>query len=217
MVPALLFKAATTALDNLGFSSETIVEKTGLRHWQYGESHVRVPGDHFYRLVGESAVILGADQFGYLIPKYTPITTLDAFGARIAQTLTVYDAIKTFNILYTQMSSIDRFWGVEDSEGLWWLRKRIQVADHVGRQQVEIGVFHYMIQTVRLGAGSDWTPEKICLEGQPRAAIDWVSELGDATIRDRQRLSGMFIPRSILARSIRAERSSTLPSDASAG
>ena len=109
MVPALLFKAATTALDNLGFSSETVVEKAGLRHWQYGESHVRVPGDHFYRLAGESAVVLAAGQFGYLIPKYTPITTLGAFGTRIAQTLTVYDAIKTFNILYSQMSSIDRF------------------------------------------------------------------------------------------------------------
>ena len=215
MVPALLFKAATTALDNLGFSSETIVEKEGLRHWQYGESHVRVPGDHFYRLVGESAVILGADQFGYLIAKYTPITALDAFGARIAQTLTVYDAIKTFNILYSQMSSIDRFWDVEDSEGLWWLRKRIQVADRAGRQQVEMGAFLYMIQTVRLGAGSDWTPEKICLEGQPHTAIDRLSEFGDTTIRDGQGLSGMFIPRSILARSIRAERSSTLPSDAS--
>jgi hypothetical protein len=112
MVPALLFKAATTAIDNLGFSSETIVEKAGLRQWQYGENHTSVPGDHFYRLVGESAKILAADQFGYLISKDTPITTLDGFGARIAQTLTVYDAIKTFNILYSQMSSIDRCWSV---------------------------------------------------------------------------------------------------------
>jgi AraC-like DNA-binding protein len=215
MAPALLFKAATTAMDNLGFSSETIVEKAGLPNWQYDESQVWVPGDHFYRLVGESAVILGADQFGYLIPKYTPITTLGAFGARIAQTLTVYDAIKTFNILYAQISSIDRFWGVEDGEGLWWLRKRVQVADRAGRQQVEMGAFLYMIQTVRLGEGSDWTPEKICLEGQSHAAIDRLSEFGDAAIRERQGLSGMFIPRSILARSIRAARPSTLPLNAS--
>jgi AraC-like DNA-binding protein len=198
-------------MDNLGVTSETIVEKVGLPHWQHGESHTWVPGDHFYRLVGESARILGADEFGYLIAKYAPITSLDAFGARMGQTLTVYDAIRTFNILYAQMSSIDRFWGVKDNEGLWWLRKRIQVADRAGRQQVEMGAFLYMIQTVRLGAGSDWTPEKICLEGQSHTAIDRLSEFGNTNVLVRQGLSGMFVPRSVLARSIRTQASSTLP------
>ena len=216
VVPALLFKAATNVMNNLGFTSETIVEKVGLPHWQYGESHTLVPGDHFYRLLGESARILGVDRFGYLVPIYTPISALDAFGVKIGQTLTVYDAIRTFNIRYTQMSSIDRFWSVEDNEGLWWLRKRTQVADRAGSQQVELGAFLYMIQTVRLGADSDWTPEKICLEGQSHTAIDRLSEFGDTNIRVGQGLSGMFIPRSVLPRSIRAERSSTLPLNKSA-
>jgi AraC-like DNA-binding protein len=211
MVPALLFKAATTVLDNLGFSSERIVEKTGVPLWQYCDSQTMVPGNHFYRLVGQAAVTLGTDEFGYLIPRHTPIDDLDEFGQRTSQSLTVYDAVKTFSRLYAQMSSIDRFWGVEDDEGIWWLRKRVQIADIVSRQQVEMGAFLYMIQTVRLGAGSDWTPEKICLEGQSHATLGRLSDFGNAAIRERQGVSGIFIPRSLLARSIRAERSSTLP------
>jgi AraC-like DNA-binding protein len=113
------------------------------------------------------------------------------------------------------MSSIDRYWIVEDDEGLWWLRKRVQGADITSQQQMEMGAFLYMIQTVRLGAGSDWRPEKICLEGQSYAALGQLSDFGNAAIRERQGISGILIPRSLLVRSTRAERSSTLPLNAS--
>ena len=215
MVPALLFKAATTALDHLGISSERFVEKAGVPLWQYSDSQTLVPGSHFYRLVGQAAVTLGADEFGYLIARHSPVAALDEFGQRMGQSLTVYDAIKTFNRLYAQMSSIDLFWSVECDEGLWWLRKRVQIANIVSRQHMEMGAFHYMIQTVRLGAGPDWTPEKICLEAQSHAALGRLSAFGNAAIRERQGVSGILIPRSLLARSIRAEQSSTLPLNAS--
>jgi AraC-like DNA-binding protein len=215
MVPVLLFKAATTALDNLGISSERFVEKAGVPLWQYSDSETLVPGSHFYRLVGEAAVTLGADEFGYLIARHTPISALDEFGQRTGQSLTVYDGVKTFNRLYAQMSTIDRFWSVECDEGLWWLRKRVQIADIVSRQQIEMGVFLYMMQTVRLGAGPDWTPEKIYLEAQPHAVLGRLRAFGNAAIREQQGVSGILIPRSLLARSIRAERLSTLPLNAS--
>ena len=214
LVPALLFKAATSAVDSLNVSSQRFVEKTGIPPWQHCEYQTLVPGDQFYRLVGQAAVTLGADNFGYLIARHTPVDALNEFGQRMGQSLTVYDAVKTFNRLYTQMSSIDRFWSVEDDEGLWWLRKRVQVAEIAGRQHMEMGAILYMIQTVRLGAGSDWTPKKICLEGQSLAALGRLSDFGDAAIRERQGVSGILIPRSLLARSIRAERSSTLPFNA---
>ena len=163
MVPALLFKAATSAVDSLNVSSQRFVEKAGIHPWQHCESQTLVPDDHFYRLVGQAAVALGADNFGYLVARHTPIAALDEFGQRTGQSLTVYDAVQTFNRLYRQMSSIDCFYSLEDGEGVWWLRKRVQSADITSQRQVEMGAILYMIQTVRLGAGSGWTPEKICL------------------------------------------------------
>ena len=211
LVPALLFKAATSALENLGFSSERVVEKAGVPLWQYHESHALVPGSHFYSLVGQAAESLGVEDFGYLIAKHTSITALESFGQQIGQSLTVYEAVKKMGRLYAQMSSIDRFWSVEDGEGLWFLRKRVQAADRAGRQQVELGALHYMIQTVRLGAGPDWAPEKICLEAKSFSAMNRLSDFGSAAICERQGVSGFLIPRSLFARSIPAERSSTLP------
>jgi AraC-like DNA-binding protein len=113
------------------------------------------------------------------------------------------------------MSSIDRFWSVEDGEGLWWLRKRVQAADRAGRQQMELGALHYMIQTVRLGAGPNWAPEKIYLEAKSLPSMARLSEFGNAAICEWQRVSGFLIPRSLFARSFSFERSSTLPLNAS--
>jgi len=211
LTPALLFKAATTAVDNLGFSSERVVEKLNLPLWQHYESHSKVPGSHFYTLVGQAARTLGAEEFGYLIASYTPITALGDFSQQLGQSLTVYEAVKTFNRLYAQMSSIDRFWSVEDGEGLWWLRKRVQTADRAGRQQMELGALNYMIQTVRLGAGPNWAPEKIYLEAESLPSMARLSEFGNAAICEWQKVSGFLIPRSLFARSLSAERSSTLP------
>jgi AraC-like DNA-binding protein len=113
------------------------------------------------------------------------------------------------------MSSIDRFWSVEDGEGLWWLRKRVQAADRAGRQQVELGALSYMLQTVRLGAGPDWAPEKIYLEAESLPSMARLRDFGNAAICEWQGVSGFLIPRSLFARSFPGERSSTLPLNAS--
>ena len=215
VVPALLFKAATTALANLGFSPEGVVEKAGAPPWHHCEAHTRVPGGHFYTLLGRATGILGVEEFGYLIPKYTPITALDSFGQQISESATVYEAVKTFNSLYAQMSNIDLFGSVEDGAGLWWLRKRVQASNCASRQQIELGALTYMLQTVRLGAGPDWAPEKICLEAESLSAMYRLSDFGNSAIVEGQGLSGFLIPRSLFARSILAKRSSTLPHNTS--
>jgi len=214
VVPALLFKAATTAVENMGSSPERVVKKLNVPLWQYHESNSMVPGSHFYTLVGQAARILGAEEFGYLVASYTPITALDDFGQQLGQSLTVYEAVKTFNRLYAQMSSIDCFWSVEDGEGLWWLRKRVQAADRAGSQQVELGALNYMMQTVRLGAGPNWVSEKICLEAESLSSMNRLSEFGNTVICQGQGVSGILIPRSLFARSIPSERSSILPLNA---
>ena len=200
-------------LDNLGYSSDRIVAKAGVPDWHHQESHLPIPGCHFYTLVGRATEILGAEQFGYLIARYTPIAALGDFGQQIAQSMTVYDAIKRTNTLYPQMSTIDQFLSVEDGEGLWWLRRRAQAAERAGREQMELGALHYMIQIVRLGAGPDWVPEKVSLEGETASAIERLEDFGSSGILLGQGISGFWIPRSLLARSIPAGRSWSSPAN----
>jgi AraC-like DNA-binding protein len=71
-----------------------------------------------------------------------------------------------------------------------------------------------MLQTVRLGAGPDWAPEKIFLEAESLSSMARLRDFGNAAICEWQGVSGFLIPRSLFARSIPAERSSTLPHNA---
>jgi hypothetical protein len=63
VVPALLFKAATAVLDNLGYSSDRVVKQAGVPDWHHQESHIPIPGCHLYTLVGRAADLLGAEEF----------------------------------------------------------------------------------------------------------------------------------------------------------
>jgi AraC-like DNA-binding protein len=75
---------------------------------------------------------------------------------------------------------------------------------------MELGALQYMIQTVRLGAGPDWAPKKICLEAESLPCMARLSEFGNASICEWQGVSGLLIPRSLLAGRSPAEQSSTL-------
>lgn len=179
--------------------------------WQYHESHTLIPGSHFYNFVGQAARSRGAEDFGYMVASCTPVTTLEGFGKQLCQSVTVYEAVKTFNRLYAQMSSIDRFYSVEDDEGLWWLRKRVQEAEPSACQQVELGALVYMIQTIRLGAGSEWTPEKIYLEAKSLSSMKCSRDFCNVTICEWQGVSGFLVPKSLFIRKIPPERSPALP------
>ena len=201
-VPVVLFRAVTTALENYGASPERVVEKAGLPLWQSLEPHTPVPGSHLYRIIGRAARDLGAEEFGSLIPRHTPITALDLLGQRIGQSLTVYDAISTLNTLYPQMSSIDVYWAVENEEGLWWLRKRKQAADGIAAQQLELGSLCYMVKIIRLGAGPGWTPEEVRLEADPLAVLGRLEDFGNAAIYPQQGVAGLWVSRSALTREV---------------
>jgi len=90
---------------------------------------------------------------------------------------------------------------VEDGERLWWLRQRHQEAD-TGLRQVELMAIAYMIDTVRLGAGPGWRPAAIVFESDAVPGVERLEQFADADLRWRQGISGIAIPRSLLARPV---------------
>lgn len=202
-VPAILFSAVTTALDNLGITSERVVGKAGLPMWQFHEPQARVPGAHFYRLFGHSARAAGDEKFGLLVPVYSPLSSMGSLGRRISRAVTVYDAIKSLAELVHRFSSNSKFWIVEGSENLWFFRERYLSAD-TGCRQVEIATLMWMTDVVRLGAGPGWRPPRICLEGNPIPGLDRREDFADIDIRCRQGLTAFAIPRSLLSLPINA-------------
>ena len=207
-VPAMLFSTTTTALDNLGVSSERVVEKAGLPLWQYLEPQAKVPGIHFFQLLGHCARTYGEETFGLRIAQDTPMTSLGLVGRRLSQCLTVHDAIKTIARLVPQLQNTSTMSISEGDEEVWLLRKRVQVADS-GYRQVEISTLSWMIDVVRLGAGPDWQPAKICLEAKSVPGLGRLETFANTEVRFEQGMTGLAIPRSLLSRRIPTSRSST--------
>ena len=209
LAPAVLFSSVTTALDNLGLSSERIVEQAGLPQWQFLEPRSKIPGPHLYRLLGHTARALGEEGFGLMVPDHVPLRSVGSFGKMIFRSLTVYDAINMLNRLYKRISSVARFSIVEDDEEVWWVRDRLFDAD-VGSRQMELYSFGHMINLVRLGAGSAWRPAKVCVELDSISRLDQLEAFGDAEIQRRRGVSSFAIPRSVLSRSMPSQTSAVL-------
>jgi AraC-like DNA-binding protein len=122
--------------------------------------------------------------------------------------LTVDDAIKTIARLVPQLQNTSTMSISEGDEEVWLLRKRVQVADS-GYRQVEISTLSWMIDVVRLGAGADWHPAKICLEAKSVSGLERLETFANTEVRFEHGMTGLAIPRSLLSRRIPTSGSST--------
>jgi AraC-like DNA-binding protein len=191
----------------MGFSSERIVERTGLPQWQFLESQSLIPGHHLYRLMAHAARAVGEESFGLLVHDYAPVSTLGSLGEVTAQALTVYDAINRLNRAYNRFGSTGRFFVVEGDGGLWWRRQRLLAAD-VGLRQMELCSLGYMIGLVRMGTGSAWRPRKVSVEIDSLPGPGRSEALADTEVRRQRGVSGILIPRSALSRPMPSQASS---------
>jgi AraC-like DNA-binding protein len=193
-----VFGAATTMLDKLGFSSERIVERAGLPQYQHLEPHLKIPGIHLYRLHGLAARAIGEEAFGTMIPGGTPITRVGSLGKAVTGSPTVYTAVNELSRLYSQSSSVARFWTAGDGEGAWWLRKSA-LLPCTGSRQMELASLTYMVQTVRASAGFDWRPARMCVERDSIPQLNQLEPFAGAQVFRERGVSGIEIPRSVLS------------------
>ena len=207
LTSAALFRAATTALDETGVSSERVVERAGLPPYQHLESQSKIPGIHLYRFMDHAARALGEESFGAMAPGYAPLSSMGSIGKAISQSMTVYDAINTLNRAYNRFGTTSLFSIVEGDEEIWWFRKRLLDAD-VGLRQMELFTLGYMIKLVRMGAGSAWRPAKVCMELDSIPRLDRLEAFADAEVHRQRGVSGLVIPRSALSRPIPSQSSS---------
>ena len=199
VVPAVVFQAATTTLDDLGFSSEKLIERAGLPQYQFLEPKAKIPGIHLYRLYGRAARVLGESGYGSLVPDHVPITAMSALGRAVQSAPTVYSAIDKLFRLYNRASSVARFWTVQAEEGILCLRRSLMPAS-VGSRQMELASLSYMVQAVRLGAGSDWRPASPSVERDPTPQMDRLEPFAGVEILGNRGVSGFAIPHFIVQR-----------------
>jgi len=200
-VPASLFSAVTSGLEKLNIPVDRLVENVGLPMWHYEDPRTLVPGVHYFRLFGAGARAFGSESCSGIFPGHLPIAAYGIVGRQITRTVTVYDSVRTACDTMNRITNISTYRAVENDGRLWWFRQRHQEADS-GLRQVELMTIAYMIDIVRLGAGPDWRPEAIVFESDAIPGVERLEQFADADLRWRQGISGIEIPRSLLARRI---------------
>jgi AraC-like DNA-binding protein len=194
----------------LDVASERVVEKAGVPLWQFHEPQTKIPGVHFFHLLGYSARALGDEKFGLLVAEKVPLRSLGSLGQNLQRATSVYDAIKTLTRLVALAQNTSKFWIVEDNQELWWFRRTTTVADY-GYRQVEISTLAWMIDAIRTCAGPDWRPARIRLESGSIPGLEGTENFSNAEIHYGQGVTGLAVPRSLLSQRIYVRGASTAP------
>ncbi|MDH3762539.1 MAG: AraC family transcriptional regulator [Gammaproteobacteria bacterium] len=138
-----------------------------------------ITAHQLWSFAGSAARREGLAHLG-LLAGQLPVVEHGAFGKMVYEGITLYDAIQTFCDNATMEYSRADFYLTRDAEQALFCRGPIDGEDAMQRQQVELYVLVMMIDTIRLGAGSQWQPRTLRLQTGDSAGLADVTLISDA-------------------------------------
>ena len=141
-----------------------------------------ISAHQLWSYAGDAARSEGLPELGLLAGRL-PVVEHGEFGKMVYQALTLFDAIQTFcDNARAEYSRADFFFD-RDRNQVWFCRGPIDGDDAMQRQQVELYVLIMMIDTIRLGTGSDWAPATINLQTDDRKGLQDIPLFRNANMR----------------------------------
>jgi AraC-like DNA-binding protein len=150
------------------------------------------------RFFDESSRIEGIENLGLLIGEHSDVSFLGTFGTRIAQSLTLYDAIHTAIQIQPGWNSGIRYMLFAD-QGFVRLVRQMRV-DVPPAPQFDLAALSIMINLVRAAAGRDWRPADVYLPSLGEADVRNSAMLSEARIHYARSLIGLRFPSALLSR-----------------
>ncbi|MDJ0950219.1 MAG: AraC family transcriptional regulator ligand-binding domain-containing protein [Alphaproteobacteria bacterium] len=188
----------TNTLEQHGHSAEQMLQDAKLPMWHFCDPDDLIPTHHIYALLDRAARNLGNPAFGLVVGADNSIATLGTFGRLIAGSLTTYHAFASCCRLIHLHTSTAHNWLTEAGDVVWFWRSQFR-GPEAGRWQMEQYVLMRLIELVRMGAGPSWRPAKVCLQTHEPPGRELREALGDPEIHIGQRITGIAVPRSLLA------------------
>ena len=153
------------SLEELGVPTRKVLQAHRLSPDLVANQHGLITAHQLWSFAGAAARQEGLPELGILAGQ-VPVIEHGDFGRMVYQAITLYDAIKTFcDNAKTEYSRAD-FYLTQDDDYAWFCRGPIDGDDPMQRQQVELYVLVMMIDTIRLGAGSEWQPKLLYLQNR---------------------------------------------------
>ncbi len=122
-----------------------------------------ITAHQLWSFAGKAALAEAVPELG-LQAGQVPVVEHGDFGKKVYQAINLNDAIQTFCINAQKEYSRSDFYLTRDEHHAWFCRGPIDGDDTMQIQQVELYLLSLMIDTIRLGAGSQWQPDIIYLQ-----------------------------------------------------
>ena len=146
----------------------------------------------------EAARASGIEELGLRIGEATRITEFGEWGAALGRSRTVGAALETATRVSRRFNSGLRFW-IARHGGDVWIHRSFSDSLRRGRQQVSDFTLMLMLDVIRLGAGRDWRPSEIHLEGDPPRHAAELEALAEQRICFGQPNTVLVFPQHVLA------------------
>jgi AraC-like DNA-binding protein len=198
LVRARYAHAFARALDELGVPTREILQSHRLSPELVSNPSGLITAHQLWSFAGDAARREGLAELGMLAGQL-PVVEHGDFGKMVYRAVTLYDAIQTFCDNARMEYSRADFYITQDTQRAWFCRGPIDGDDPIQRQQVELYVLVMMIDTIRLGAGSQWQPRALYLQTRDTKELADVPLISNADTFFGSRATAIGLPRSLLS------------------
>jgi AraC-like DNA-binding protein len=192
------------ALDDLGVPTLKLLEANRLSPDLVNHQDGLITAHQLWAFAGHAAQQEGIAELG-LLAGQVPVVEHGNFGKMVYQALTLYDAIKTFCDNAKNEYSRADFYLTQDERQAWFCRGPIDGDDAMQRQQVELYVLIMMIDTIRLGAGSQWFPTTLYLQNDDHKGLADIPLFRNADTRFGCKATAIGLPLNLLGRPLEGD------------
>lgn len=191
-------------LGKLGVPTDRLLLGHRLSPGLVNEHNGLITAHQLWTFVGNAAQREGLADLGILAGQ-VPVVEHGNFGKMVHQAVTLYDAIQTFcDNARIEYSRAD-FYLTRDEDQAWFCRGPVDGDDPMQIQQVELYSLIMMINTIRLGAGSQWQPKSLYLQNHDHKGLADVPLIRNANTRFGRKVTAIGFPLSLLSKPLHGD------------
>ena len=196
------FIHVTNTLERLGQSPERIIGHARLPNWHFCDTDDLIPAHHIHQLMGHAGQALGSRTFGQLVGAQNSLATLGSYGRMVVSSSTLDDAFQTSRRLIQLHTSTGHYRQVDAGDKVWFSRSWDR-APKAGRREMEQYTVMQLVELVGMAAGPSWRPAEVRLRTRETPDSKLRDALGDPKISIGQKVTGIGVPRALLAQPLR--------------
>lgn len=204
LVRARYAHAFAKTLDKLGVPTARLLQSHRLSPELVNNQDGLITAYQLWSFAGNAAQREGLAELGMLAGQ-VPVVEHGDFGKMVYQAVTLYDAIQIFCHNAKMEYSRADFYLTQDEQHAWFCRGPIDGDDPMQRQQVELYVLVMMIDTIRLGAGSQWQPVTLYLQNDDEKGLADIPLFRHANTRFGCKATAIEFPQKLLSKPLQGD------------